>query len=124
MSKSSDSALTDAIKIQQRAADAGFDWSDAEGPRAKIAEELAELERAAGNAERRNEELGDLLFAVVNLARHLDVEPEEALAASNEKFKRRYRYIEERLAAQGLLPGDVELDRLDALWEEAKSHKG
>lgn len=120
MTREKNSALVAALEIQRRAAAAGFDWSDAEGPRAKIAEELSELERAAGDAQKLNEELGDLLFAVVNLARHLEVEPERALAATNEKFKRRFRYIEERLAGEGLLPGDVDLARLDALWDEAK----
>ncbi|MGH8225852.1 MAG: MazG nucleotide pyrophosphohydrolase domain-containing protein [Gammaproteobacteria bacterium] len=123
MSKTSDSALAIALEIQKRVAALGFDWPDATGPRAKVIEELAELERAAGNAEKLNEELGDLLFAVVNLARHLDVEPEQALAAANQKFQHRFRYIEQRLATEGLYPQDVNLARLDALWNEAKRQK-
>ncbi len=123
MSKPADSALTVALEIQKRAAALGFDWPDATGPRAKIIEELSELECAAGNSKKMNEELGDLLFAVVNLARHLDVEPEQALAAANEKFQRRFHYIEQQLAAAGLLPNDVGLARLDALWNEAKRHE-
>lgn len=123
MTKKGVSALLDALEIQRRAAAKGFDWNDAEGPRAKITEELSELERAAGNAQKLNEELGDLLFAVVNLARHLEVEPERALATTNEKFKRRFRYIEERLAVEGLFPDDVGLARLEALWGEAKTRE-
>ncbi|MGH8161299.1 MAG: MazG nucleotide pyrophosphohydrolase domain-containing protein [Gammaproteobacteria bacterium] len=125
MNKTARSALTEALAIQQRAAAVGFDWPDAEGPRAKIAEEFAELEHAVGHSRDSasseiNEELGDLLFAVANDARHLDVEPEAALTAANEKFRRRFRYIEERLAVEGLHPRDVNLTRLDALWEDAK----
>jgi ATP diphosphatase len=115
------SALTVALKLQQSAAAVGFDWPDSAGPRAKITEELAELEQAEGEGgQSLAEELGDLLFAVVNLARHLNVNPEQALAAANSKFQSRFRYIEKRLAAEGLHPQDVDLARLDALWDEAK----
>lgn len=119
MKDSSGVALRNALAIQKRAASVGFDWPDAAGPRAKIDEELAELE-AAPDRTARAEELGDLLFAIVNYARHLEIEPEVALAAANAKFRRRFRYIEERLAAETLRPGDVNLARLDALWNEAK----
>lgn len=114
-----DHPLEKALEIQQRAAGLGFDWPDAQGPRAKIDEELAELDAAGNDCERRGE-LGDLLFAVVNHARHLGVEPAEALCATNEKFKRRFGHIEETLSVRGLLPSDMELEHLDTLWDEAK----
>lgn len=114
-------ALGVAAAVQARAAAVGFDWRDPAGPRAKVIEELDELERAAGRGpEALREELGDLLFAVVNLARHLDVAPEPALRQATAKFRRRFRYIEMRLAEEGLRPEAVELARLDALWNEAK----
>lgn len=126
MSNSEGSALAKALAVQQRAAALGFDWPDAEGPREKISEELTELDEATRrdiakpNPPAIEEELGDLLFAIVNYARHLGLGPEQALAASNEKFCRRFRYIEKRLSSEGLQPGDVKLERLDALWDEAK----
>lgn len=107
-------ALERAAKLQRRAARVGFDWLDASGPRAKIDEELAEL--AAETEHRRLlEELGDLLFAVVNLARHLNIEPEAALREANGKFERRFRAIEK-------LPGfaDMSLDQKEGLWAAAK----
>jgi ATP diphosphatase len=107
------------MAIQRRAASVGFDWPDAAGPRAKIAEELAELEAATDQAE-RTEELGDLLFAIVNYARHLEIEPNAALAVANAKFERRFAYVEKRLSEQGLRPADVDLERLDGWWDEAK----
>lgn len=118
-------ALMRAYKLQKRAAAVGFDWPDETGPRGKIGEELEELEEARqsdalSGRERVSEELGDLLFAVVNYARHLGVEPEQALRAANRKFTRRFRFIESRLAGEGLLPGEVDLEFLDGLWEEAK----
>jgi nucleoside triphosphate diphosphatase len=118
-------ALMRAWKLQKRAAAVGFDWPDANGPKDKIAEELDELEQAqriddASIRNRVNEELGDLLFAVVNYARHLGVEPEQALRAANRKFTRRFRFIESRLSEQGLRSEDVDLEYLDSLWDEAK----
>ncbi len=107
-------ALTRAEKLQKRAARTGFDWPDATGPRAKIAEELAELDAAADDAARADE-LGDLLFAVVNLARHLKIDPEAALRAANIKFETRFRAIE---ATPGF--ADMDLDAKDALWRAAK----
>ena len=107
-------ALERAAKLQRRAARTGFDWPDASGPRAKIDEELAELEREIEHP-RMLEEMGDLLFAVVNLARHLNIEPEAALRDANRKFERRFRAIEQA-------PGfkDLPLDRKEELWQRAK----
>jgi len=107
-------ALERAVKLQRRAARTGFDWPDISGPRAKIDEELAELD-AETEHDRRLEELGDLLFAVVNLARYLNVEAEAALREANRKFERRFRAIEKT-------PGftDMSLDEMEALWVEAK----
>jgi ATP diphosphatase len=108
-------ALDRAAKLQRRAARTGFDWPDTSGPRAKIDEELAELDRET-DPERQQDELGDLLFAVVNLARHLRIDPEEALRQANRKFERRFRAIEKA-------PGfeSMSLDDKEALWMEAKA---
>lgn len=108
-------ALDRAAKLQKRAARTGFDWPDAAGPRAKIDEELAELDHESGAA-RQAEELGDLLFAVVNLSRHLNINPEEALRKANKKFERRFRAIEKT-------PGfaAMSLDQKEALWRAAKA---
>ena len=107
-------ALERAAKLQRRAARVGFDWPDVSGPRAKIDEEIAELD-AETDHDRKLEELGDLLFAVVNLARHLNIEPEAALREANRKFERRFRVIEE---APGF--ADLSLDEKEALWTKAK----
>jgi ATP diphosphatase len=107
-------ALERAAKLQRRAARTGFDWPDVSGPRAKIDEELAELEAETGH-DRKLEELGDLLFAVVNLARHLNVEPEAALREANRKFEHRFRTIEQ---APGF--SHMSLKEMEALWVEAK----
>ena len=106
-------ALERAAKLQKRAARTGFDWPDIEGPKAKIHEELDEIAAAAPDA--IEEEVGDLLFAVVNFARHLKIDPEEALRKANRKFERRFRAIE---VAPGF--GDMELDQMEQLWTEAK----
>ncbi|WP_348538797.1 nucleoside triphosphate pyrophosphohydrolase [Sphingomonas alba] len=108
-------ALERAAKLQRRAARTGFDWPDASGPRAKIDEELAELE-AETSHDRKLEEMGDLLFAVVNLARHLNIEPEAALREANRKFERRFRTIE---AEPGF--NDMDLDQMEELWVKAKA---
>ena len=107
-------ALERAAKLQRRAARVGFDWPDVSGPRAKIDEELAELE-AETEHPRMLEELGDLLFAVVNLARHLNIEPEAALREANTKFEKRFRAIEQ---APGF--ADMSLDEKEELWAAAK----
>jgi ATP diphosphatase len=109
-------ALTRAEKIQKRAARVGFDWPDPAGARAKIDEELAEIEAATTAAERADE-LGDLLFATVNYARHLDIDPEAALRAATAKFERRFRKMEE--ISDNTL-NDMKLDALETLWQRAK----
>lgn len=110
-------ALLRAQKLQSRAARVGFDWPDAEGPRGKIVEELAEVE-AAANEQERTEEIGDLLFAVVNYARHLGVDAEGALRAASDKFARRFTGIEDRVG--GNLTG-LSLDALEAHWQAVKA---
>ena len=116
-------ALTRARKLGSRAAQAGFDWPDATGPRAKVSEELAELDRAtgSGDAGAREAELGDLLFSVVNLARHLDVDPETALRRANERFVRRYRHVERALAGLDEHASGASPELLDRLWAAAKA---
>jgi nucleoside triphosphate diphosphatase len=109
-------ALIRAEKLQKRAARVGFDWPDASGSRAKIDEELSEVERAASDEERL-EEIGDLLFAVVNWARHHDVDPEAALRAASRKFERRFRAME---AMAGDDFAALDLDGKEALWAVAK----
>lgn len=108
-------ALERAAKLQRRAARTGFDWPDVSGPRAKIDEEFAELD-AETDYPRMLEEMGDLLFAVVNLARHLNIDPEAALREANRKFEQRFRRIEQE-------PGfaDMSLDEMEALWVSAKA---
>jgi ATP diphosphatase len=110
-------ALKRAEKLQRRAARIGFDWPDVSGPRAKIDEELAEIAAAATDAE-RSAELGDLLFSVVNYARHLDIDPEAALREASERFERRFRKVEE-IADKPLK--DMDIEALEALWQRAKS---
>jgi ATP diphosphatase len=107
-------ALERAAKLQRRAARVGFDWPDVSGPRAKIDEELAELD-AETEHDRKLDELGDLLFAVVNLARHLNVEPETALREANRKFERRFRLIEKTPGFEAM-----PLEEKEALWAAAK----
>ncbi|MEP7315943.1 MAG: nucleoside triphosphate pyrophosphohydrolase [Sphingomicrobium sp.] len=107
-------ALERAAKLQKRAARTGFDWPDAGGARAKVDEELAELD-VEEDMERRTEEMGDLLFAVVNLARKMGIPPEQALRAANAKFERRFRAIETEEGFENL-----SLDKKEALWVAAK----
>lgn len=115
-------SLPRAEKLQRRAAAAGFDWSGWEGVFAKLAEESAELEQAVrdGGAAEREEELGDLLFTCVNLARHLGVDAEGALRGASAKFERRFRAMEAAAAARGERLEALGAPALDALWEEAK----
>lgn len=116
-------ALSRAQKLQKRASQAGFDWNDAAPVIDKVAEELDEIREAlaAGDQQGVAEEMGDLLFAMVNLARHLHVDAEEALRQGNEKFERRFRFIERTLADAGDSLERAGLDRLDQLWERAKA---
>ncbi|MCW3837983.1 nucleoside triphosphate pyrophosphohydrolase [Sphingomonas canadensis] len=109
-------ALTRAEKLQKRAARTGFDWPDPSGARAKIDEEIAEVESAPDDAA-REEEIGDLLFAVVNWARKLGVDPENALRAANAKFERRFRAMED---AAGDAFAGLDLEAKEALWQQAK----
>jgi nucleoside triphosphate diphosphatase len=116
-------ALTRALKLQGKAGKVGFDWNDARAVLAKIREEADEIEAEieAGDPARTEAEIGDLLFAVVNLARHLDVDPEAALRGTNAKFERRFADIERALAAAGKTPAESTLAEMDALWEDAKA---
>lgn len=117
-------ALTRAAKLQRRAARLGFDWPETAPVFAKVDEELDELRDAmTESADRTEDELGDLLFAVVNLARRLDADPEQALRRACRKFERRFRHIERCLAAQGKAPGSATLDEMEALWLEAKAEE-
>ena len=118
-------ALLRAEKIQKRAARVGFDWKQTGPVIDKIDEELGELraELEAGDVDqaRLTDELGDVLFAVANLARHCKIDPEAALRATNDKFERRFRHIERRLAETDRKPADATLEEMEALWQEAKT---
>jgi tetrapyrrole methylase family protein/MazG family protein/ATP diphosphatase len=115
-------ALTRATKLSRRAARVGFVWPDIQAILAKLREEVAELEAevAAGDTAKAREELGDVLFVCANIARELDVEPEDALRETNAKFTRRFAYIERALAERGSSPDRSNLAEMDALWDEAK----
>jgi XTP/dITP diphosphohydrolase len=115
-------SLQRAHRIQQRAARVGFDWEDPEAVWKKVREELEELRRTlAGRSKKeREEEFGDLLFALVNYARFVGVNPETALRRTNEKFTRRFLYIERMLRRRGKHPHDSTLEEMDALWNQAK----
>lgn len=117
--------LTRAVKLQRRASRVGFDWGDARLVLAKIREEMDEIAEAldapaAGRDAAVGDEIGDLLFAVANLARHAGVDPEAAVRGTNAKFERRFAFIERRLAAKGTTPEASTLEDMDALWDEAK----
>ncbi len=115
-------ALLEALKVTKKAAKVGFDWENAEQIFEKIDEETAELKAAitCDDKEHVAEELGDLLFAVVNLARHLDVEPETALKRTNRKFRQRFKFIEQELKAKGRTLEEASLQEMDDLWNQAK----
>jgi len=119
-------ALTRAAKLGSRAARVGFDWPDPAAVLDKVREETDELqaELARGDHARAQEELGDLLFALTQVARHLDIDPEAALRAANAKFERRFRQVEAYLAGRGLTPRDVDMSELEALWSRAKRELG
>ncbi|MFQ3787022.1 nucleoside triphosphate pyrophosphohydrolase [Halomonas sp. A29] len=115
-------ALARAAKLSKRAARVGFDWPDASGVIAKIREELDEVEQALaeGNRSHAATEVGDLLFAVTNLARTLEADPEQCLRATNAKFERRFRHVETALAEHGMTTRDVDLDTMERHWQAAK----
>ena len=115
-------ALLRAVKLQKRAARVGFDWPSTDQVLDKIVEEAAEVVEARDTLSQRElaEEMGDLLFVMANLARHLSVDPEEALRAANAKFTRRFERIEALLAARGKTPDQSDLEEMDALWDQAK----
>jgi ATP diphosphatase len=117
-------ALTRALKLQQKAGKVGFDWNDPHAVLAKIREEADEIEAALAGQNAPEEtaaEVGDLMFAVVNLARHVGADPEATLRAANRKFERRFGYIEQALAAAGKTPAQSTLGEMDALWDAAKA---
>jgi ATP diphosphatase len=116
-------ALTRALKLQAKAGKVGFDWNDPMAVLAKIREECDEIEAEieAGDASKAQAEVGDLLFAAVNLARHLGADPEATLRATNLKFERRFGAIERALADKGKAPQDATLAEMDALWDAAKA---
>jgi ATP diphosphatase len=115
-----------ALKLQQKASGVGFDWNDPRAVLDKIREETAEIEAALDSQDHEAAagEIGDLMFALVNLARHLDVDADAALRATNTKFERRFRSIERALAKHGKTPSDATLTEMDALWDEAKAAEG
>ena len=114
--------LKQAVKLQAKAGEVGFDWNDPKAVIAKMREELTEIEAEidAGDAERIEGEIGDLLFVIANLSRHMKVDPEAALQRTNAKFRRRFAHIERRLGETGRTPADSTLEEMDALWNEAK----
>lgn len=116
-------ALTRADKLTRKAATVGFDWPDAGQVLAKIEEEVAEVREALDSGSRAEieDEIGDLLFAAANLARHVGVDPESALRAANAKFERRFRAVEAALAAAGRAPAEASLDEMEDLWAKAKA---
>jgi ATP diphosphatase len=118
-------ALARALKLQQKASKVGFDWNDPKAVIDKIREETNEIESelGVGQQDKIAGEIGDLLFALVNLARHLDVDPESALRTTNLKFERRFAAIEDALAAQGKKPEDATLAEMDTLWDQAKERE-
>ncbi|KAA3509872.1 nucleoside triphosphate pyrophosphohydrolase [Agrobacterium rosae] len=115
-------ALTEALKLQEQAARVGFDWSAPEPILDKIEEEIRELREALedGKPEKVSDELGDLIFALVNIGRHVKVDPENALRGTNTKFRRRFRHIETTLAENGETLEAATLDRMEQLWQAAK----
>ncbi|EDQ32801.1 MazG family protein [Hoeflea phototrophica DFL-43] len=117
-------ALMEALKLQQAASQVGFDWGAAGPVLDKIEEEIGELRQAITDARQDEaaDELGDVIFAVANLARHLKADPEDALRSTNTKFRRRFAYVETELAKQGKTPDKATLDDMEALWQEAKSY--
>ena len=123
--KAGQPALTRAMELQRKASTVGFDWNDPRAVLAKIREEADEIEAALDRNDKQElaEETGDLMFALVNLARHVDADPEAALRSTNAKFERRFAFIERALEAQGRTLEQASLAEMDALWNEAKGEK-
>jgi ATP diphosphatase len=126
--------LTRAIKLQDKAARVGFDWPSLALVFEKLKEEIAEFEEVAlpadprgktpnANSDAIKEEFGDMLFVMANIARHLQIDPEDALRAANRKFVRRFAHIERRLSEQGRTPSQSTLAEMDAFWDEAKERE-
>jgi MazG family protein len=113
-------ALARAEKLTRRAATIGFDWPDVDAVMAKVTEETAELRAAATDAD-RHEDMGDLLFAIANLARHMGIDPEAALRDANAKFTRRFHYVEDRAKTDGIPIAEAGLERLDGYWNEIRA---
>ena len=114
-------ALVEAQQIASRAADAGFDWENVDQVLDKLDEERAEFAAARqGSREQIEDELGDMLFVLVNVARFMKVDPEQALRRSNAKFRRRFAYVEKKLSERGKSTGDASVAEMEALWQEAK----
>ena len=115
--------LTEALKLQETAGRVGFDWGAAGPVLDKIEEEIGELREAiaAGNHDEAAGELGDVIFALANLGRHLKTDPENALRGTNTKFRNRFAHVERRLAETGKTPDQSSLEEMDALWDEAKT---
>jgi ATP diphosphatase len=118
-------ALSRAMKLQEKAGKVGFDWNDVRAVLEKIREEIIEVEAEIpeGSAQALSSEVGDILFAAVNLARHLKIDPEAALRSVNAKFERRFAHIEDRLAEVGQTPEGASLDEMERLWDEAKAQE-
>jgi MazG family protein len=116
-------ALVEAQQITSRAANVGFDWTDAGQVLEKLREELKEFEsaRQSGSHEQIEDELGDLLFVLVNLARFVKVDPEQALRKTNAKFRRRFGHVEQKLAERGISPAESNIAEMESLWQQAKS---
>jgi ATP diphosphatase len=123
--KAGQPALSRAMELQRKASSVGFDWNDPREVLRKIREEADEIEAALdhGNADELTDETGDLLFVLVNLARHVGVDPDLALRGTNAKFERRFGYVEQTLATQGRSLAQASLQEMDALWDEAKSRE-
>jgi ATP diphosphatase len=117
-----------ALKLQAKASTVGFDWNDPKAVLAKLREEIdeieAEIDRSPAEMDRLEDEIGDLLFAVANLARHMKIDPDQALRRTNAKFIERFARIEAALAAVGRTPAEASLDEMEALWQEAKRSAG
>ena len=112
-------SIVKAYRMQEKVAQVGFDWDDMKDVRAKVMEELAEFENA-GTQEEKMDEFGDLLFALVNYARHQGINPDDALEMTNRKFKRRFEYIEQTAKNNDWVLSEMGLEKMDKYWEEAK----